>query len=80
MEKTVRGVYKMSFGTPENHTYVGFREYPAKAVGEDCAPPFTEADITFDVSRDTERQMYNDAGGISYIRQTVSVNNRSVRF
>jgi len=50
MEKTVRGVYKMSFGTPENHTYVRFREYPAKAVGEDCAPPFTEADITFDVS------------------------------
>ncbi|NCB06298.1 MAG: hypothetical protein EOM69_12370, partial [Clostridia bacterium] len=50
MEKLERGVYRMSFGTPETYTYVGFREYPARVAGEDHPAPFSDAEVGFEVS------------------------------
>lgn len=51
MEKLFDGVYKISLGNPETYTFVSFREYAAKSVGEDHPAPFTDSDIEFRVNK-----------------------------
>ena len=52
MEKIASGVYRITLGTPEKFSFVSFREFPVKSVGEDHPAPFGEDAIDF---RPTER-------------------------
>ena len=52
MDKIASGVYRITLGTPEKFSFVSFREFPVKSVGEDHPAPFGEDAIDF---RPTER-------------------------